>query len=916
MKNEVLTLELDRKDFYKDKSFEKKRSAVKSARVLLLKSPLRNLICFKDINVYFFFNEEKKFYEELTRDGAIRKITSILEKLGDDELLEVEWVSQILRNLNTSRLYKKGTPKQPTTFIGFKNCIYSLRTKKLYKHNSRVLIREILPFEYKGFGETPIFTEFLGHVTEGYDDRIQVFRAMCRLAIEPNNSIQKFFYMHGKGGSGKSTVARVINALAGDMHTTSTTLALLGSNQFEHANFVSQKVVLVNDPGRGNGDHSALRCLVGGDKPVLRSKNVQGAGEGQIVVTVYMQSNYPFQSKDTSGAITRRIISIPIDKIPNKVKDLLSLDLNGNWVGQLVPELPYIMYWALEMTALEAKDVVMNINDKVPSLRDEQLRFALSSNSVEEFVNEFIIEGKGAFIGYKKEINERNTQNAKENGHIFYFYKQYCLDRELDLVSHKDFSKLLVEAAEKKGLRCKKIRKTGGNYISGIILDPYIFSAEYLTGELNEEEKENDVGRAGYAGSTYIHGEVNKLGVYPPTFVSPKPGEVHKSLTPNLINEYKSLFKESPLKRALNDRSKILPLGASDSIFDKCISEAKLRDNNYMASLRCSIDLSAGKLRKTGMLSYEMQSFGDSPRFQPLDTKYAVNNYKKSVNRLGLQLMALEAAKRGFTIVDLDLKSCYASTILGLFPQELTLLKKALEKGSLWDYIESEFDSWGRKSDYVKPYVKAAIYASCFGGGKDGLKKTILEKKRKELGLQEVHFKECSKYKEYVSQAENIGALVSQSNVFKSFKHVAKHFKTLYLNRTIVGPSGFVLEIDEVNVRSQYSNYLQDFERSVKCEFCIRLVKTFPGSELLIDLHDGITMAIPTDKLDKVKEFLLTETKEIGLLLGLQHPQVMEMADDSTSLLSDWDYEDSKSKMPNVNEEKKQKDASCVGYVG
>ena len=418
------------------------------------------MICFKDRNIYLFFNKKKKLYEELIGDGAIRKITYILKILGDDELLEVGWISQILKNLNISRLYREGTPKQSTTFIGSQKGIYSLRTQKLYKHNNRVLILEIVPFEYKGFGETPVFTEFLTHVTEGYEDRVQVFRAMFRLAIQPNNSTQKFFYMHGRGGSGKSTVARLINALAGDKHTTSTTLALLGSNQFEHSNFVSQKIVLVNDPGRGNGDHSALRCLVGGDKPVLRSKNIQGTGEGQIVVTVYMQSNYPFQSKDTSGAITRRIISIPIDKIPNQIKDLLSLDLDRNYVGELVPELPYIMHWALQMTALEAKEVVMNIKDKVPSVRDEQLRFALSTNSVEAFVNEYIIKGDGAPIGYKKEINEKNTQIARENGHIFYFYKQYCLDRELNLVSHNDFSKLLVEAAKKKGLSCTKTRKT------------------------------------------------------------------------------------------------------------------------------------------------------------------------------------------------------------------------------------------------------------------------------------------------------------------------------------------------------------------------------------------------------------------------------------------------------------------------
>lgn len=136
----------------------------------------------------------------------------------------------------------------------------------------------------------------------------------------------------------------------------------------------------MNNPERGNDDHSALRCLVGGDKPVLRSKNVQGASDGQIIVTVYMQSNYPFQSKDTSGAITRRIISIPIDKKPTEIKDLISLDGEGNWVGDLVPELGYIMHWALSMSASEAKDIVMNLEEEVPSLKEEQLRFALSTN--------------------------------------------------------------------------------------------------------------------------------------------------------------------------------------------------------------------------------------------------------------------------------------------------------------------------------------------------------------------------------------------------------------------------------------------------------------------------------------------------------------------------------------------------------
>ena len=212
-------------------------------------------------------------------------------------------------------------------------------------------------------------------------------------------------------------------------------------------------------------------------------------------------------------------------------------------MGELALELGYIMHWVLEMTAEQAKDVVMNINERIPSLREEQLKFALSANSVEAFVNEYIIKGDGAFVGYKKEINDKNAQIAKENGHLFYFYKEYCLNRDLNIVTHNDFAKLLVEAAEKKGFQCKKTRRATGNYIAGVVLDPILFTAEYITGDVEEQLEtpeagflEQGVSSAGNAG--YFH-----TPSYPTTFVSPLPGEVHRSLTPNLTTDYFNLFK-------------------------------------------------------------------------------------------------------------------------------------------------------------------------------------------------------------------------------------------------------------------------------------------------------------------------------------------------------------------------------------
>lgn len=42
------------------------------------RSPLKLMLCFKDKNIYLYWNEKKKLYEELTKDGAIKAITARL----------------------------------------------------------------------------------------------------------------------------------------------------------------------------------------------------------------------------------------------------------------------------------------------------------------------------------------------------------------------------------------------------------------------------------------------------------------------------------------------------------------------------------------------------------------------------------------------------------------------------------------------------------------------------------------------------------------------------------------------------------------------------------------------------------------------------------------------------------------------
>jgi len=57
-------------------------------------------------------------------------------------------------------------------------------------------------------------------------------------------------------------------------------------------------------------------------------------------------------------------------------------------------------------------------------------------------------------------------------------------------------------------------------------------------------------------------------------------------------------------------------------------------------------------------------------------------------------------------------------------------------------------------------------------------------------------------------------------------------------------------------------------------------------------MYDGITMVVPTSMVKEVTFFFVIETRDIIYGLGLKHNQIMKLAEDSTSLLSKWDYQD------------------------
>ena len=79
---------------------------------------------------------------------------------------------------------------------------------------------------------------------------------------------------------------------------------------------------------------------------------------------------------------------------------------------------------------------------------------------------------------------------------------------------------------------------------------------------------------------------------------------------------------------------------------------------------------------------------GNSPRVIPTSYGKSLNGCKKMLRDYVYGQIARSLQKDGYVLVDLDLKSCYRSILIGLYPDLLehlqrTHLKKASDYGSL-----------------------------------------------------------------------------------------------------------------------------------------------------------------------------------------------------------------------------------------
>lgn len=852
-----------------------------TAELLIAHSNLEHLRVYLSVGVFYLYDNDSGIYVQLNHDQLIHKTGQILFLLDDYRVRKHSYLKLVVNNLLVGSRVFEGNPQFDRGLLVFENGVLDLYKQNFHNYSAEYFCVSKLSFPYIPGALCPNFMNFILSFSNGQEDRVQFLRAWLNALIFQRLHYQIFLVIIGPAATGKSTFALIATALIGKQGTITTSLKSLHKDNFENMNIVGKKLILISDSEQYSGDLQVLKQLVGGDALQGRIKYIQGAFDIVPEGNVLIVTNHPITSRDTSQALIRRMRTFKADKVTLERISLLYYE-NGLWKGPLSEELPGIFNYVYAMKENEVYKYIVNMYDYVKSLSTFQKEQAEIINPLLQWIREEVVAGQGAYVGYKVEQGSKALIEDSRRQTIYPAYNSWCIRQGIMPLSHRKFSYELLQCLTSEGYACDKEKRKYGVFITGITLKSIVYHRDYLHGapviSLSSTTTSTSTST-----STSISINSEPLPPIECSYVPPNKNSVHPSLSTTLYNDYQQLLGPNDMKLKLNKLFKSIDLNIlfehARSLADKYTHDNKMKSEQYYLKIRERIIQNLTVLHKNGVIPFEYKPLGVSPRILPSGYSQTINNVKRIVREFAYRTLAEEARVNNMDIkiVDLDIKSCYTSILLGLYPQHLSRLQDAIQSTGLWEYIRLEFEKKGRAGIYSKPAVKICTYSSFFLGGPNAMITGIMEDLRKGLGLLPHDFRASEEYNKLHQLAREVATEMNDSEIVADFRTVSSRVMDEYNNDYLIGPTGHSYLVNNVTFKSSYPNYLQSFEFGLIAQSTLNTFVKYPDMLLIGHYHDGNVLVVPSDKLEEVLQSFQIEMKGLGQNLGLRYPQSFEV---------------------------------------
>lgn len=859
---------LNKKDLFKDGRL---LPAGKVMQKLMTKTSLKeSFILQKQLMVY---NQDKGIYERLTERDLDSFILRILTRLGLVPYSSRAYINNLTWFILTQA---KEVQKQVSyDYITFRNGNLNLETFELQPLGPDIVSVSYIDTDYDPCAKPQMFLRFLK--SQLTDDLMEFLKAVIISILRADTRSQVFVYFQGPGGTGKSTIVNVISVLVGEESTVTTTLRDLNTDKFEGSNLIGKRLIVINDTEGFKGDLQILKAVTGGDSIQGRTKFEGGSFEVRTKGTVVISGNQPLFTKDSSGALGRRLRMITMNNIPGEKKPLLYKE-NRTWKGPLAEEASGIINWS-RMSKDEAFNLLSNIN-LTPGLVISHNQAVELMNPLINWIQEELTPSEGAYVGFTtKTTPEALLHSVRQLRTLYPCYLLYCKRSGSKPLGLKTFTPELITTCNTLNLKVKKVRKALGFYIEGLSIKPVILQADYQAGApMVVTEPNTDLKDKSLIEDTQ--------GVYnlpvEPKYMDFETGP--KERNKPLYEAYYKALDKTDLKIQLNKEARTFRPDPESLVDEHTCLLSGLKDvmiadkselnpsEDYRNHMK---DLMVKGLNKinTSIVPYKYKPMGLSPRLLPQNYGDSFNSVKRFLRSKAYS----HICPQGYVILDIDLKSCYTSILLGLFPLELFAIRKAVDMG-LWKHLEAQFVQSKRQALFNKPAVKICTYSSLFGGGANAMIKGTMEFMQKDMGMRPEEFRQSSMYEALHALARDVAEFMNSTDVVTDFREISKFVKLTYDGKTIFGPTGHGYVVDEHNFRSSYPNFLQSYEFYLLAKATLSSLNSVPEAQLIGHFHDGNVVIVPEQQARAYLEAMETALDSLSEELRLSYPQKVEHA--------------------------------------
>jgi putative DNA primase/helicase len=345
------------------------------------------------------------------------------------------------------------------------NGVLDTKTMELIGYSHKHRFNWQLPYAYDPDATLDVIKRWLWDASGQDLESVNIIRAFFKMALV-GGDIQKFLELIGGGGTGKSTLMRLLVAFIGVLNHTVTELKQLETNQFEAAGLYNKKLVLINDSSRYGGEVSVLKALTGGDPIRLEKKNVQQGGSFIFDGVVVIASNEAIQTADYTSGLIRRRMPVNFNRKVTDADKAKWASVGGLEVA-LHKELAGLLNWVLAMTEAEVKQAIGGINGEMTQAQRDHL---VETNKIAAWIDDNLIINLGASHNVGVSMKKKSIDDAlmARREKLYPNYENWCDENNVHPIGLQRFSNNILDVCGQLKIVVSDKKTNTGKFIKGL----------------------------------------------------------------------------------------------------------------------------------------------------------------------------------------------------------------------------------------------------------------------------------------------------------------------------------------------------------------------------------------------------------------------------------------------------------------